>query len=136
MIKIKYVIKPRLSNRELNTLFQAAWTNRKEKNYMAELSKSLVYIAAKQGKKLVGFINVAWDGGKHGFILDTTVHPGYQRMGIGMELVKIAARQAKKKGLEWLHADYEKQYEKFYKTAGFKSSAAGVMRLKDAAGKI
>ena len=44
------------------------------------LARSLTYVAAYDtvggGEQLVGFVNVAWDGGIHAFLLDTTVHPG------------------------------------------------------------
>ena len=58
------------------------------------------------------------------FILDTTVHGDFQRRGIGTELVRLAAEQAKAAGCEWLHVDYEPELEPFYAQAGFKPTAA------------
>ena len=49
---------------------------------------------------LIGFVNVAWDGGDHAFLIDTKVRPDYQRRGIGTDLVRIAARHAKGAGCE------------------------------------
>ena len=34
---------------------------------------SLGWVCARRGGELVGFVNVAWDGGAHAFILDTVV---------------------------------------------------------------
>jgi len=31
---------------------------------------------------LIGFVNVAWDGGDHAFLIDTKVRPDHQRRGI------------------------------------------------------
>jgi ribosomal protein S18 acetylase RimI-like enzyme len=59
----------------------------------------LAYICAYQNDYLVGFVNVAWDGGDHAFLLDTTAHPTFQRRGIGQQLVRKAARVARAE--EW-----------------------------------
>jgi GNAT superfamily N-acetyltransferase len=55
---------------------------------------------------LVGFANVAWDGGAHAFLLDPKVRPDYQRHGIGTELVRRAARHATDAGCEWMEVDF------------------------------
>ncbi|HEX2357413.1 MAG TPA: GNAT family N-acetyltransferase, partial [Micromonosporaceae bacterium] len=34
---------------------------------------SLGWVCARDGGELVGFVNVAWDGGSHAFVLDTLV---------------------------------------------------------------
>lgn len=40
-------------------------------------------------------------------ILDPTVHPDWQKRGIGRALVRRAAAVARKRGIEWLHVDFE-----------------------------
>ena len=52
---------------------------------------SLTWVEAYAAARLVGFVNVAWDGGAHAFLLDTCVDPGHQRAGVGRELVRRAA---------------------------------------------
>jgi ribosomal protein S18 acetylase RimI-like enzyme len=81
------------------------------------------------GPRLIGFANVATDGGRHAFLLDPTVDPGYQRQGIGTSLVRLAAAEARARGCEWLHVDYEPQLAHFYRAAGFRATSAGVMHL-------
>lgn len=39
------------------------------------LARSLTWVAAWRGDRLIGYVNVAADGGTHPFVLDTTVHP-------------------------------------------------------------
>jgi ribosomal protein S18 acetylase RimI-like enzyme len=90
----------------------------------------LVYIAAYRGSRLVGFVNVAWDGGAHGFILDPTVHVEFQRRGLGLGLLREAARQARTSGLEWLHVDFPPGLEPFYRAAGYVGTAAGILRVR------
>nr|WP_281173670.1 GNAT family N-acetyltransferase [Deinococcus frigens] len=94
------------------------------------LEHSLTWITAFDGTELVGFVNVAWDGGVHAFLLDTTVHPGWARRGIGTELVRRAAAAAREHGgLEWLHVDYEPHLSGFYELCGFTPTPAGLLRL-------
>jgi GNAT superfamily N-acetyltransferase len=81
------------------------------------------------GERLVGFVNVAWDGGVHAFLLDTTVHPEFRRQGIGVSLVRCAADEARELGAEWLHVDYEPRYAEFYRRCGFRPTQAGLLKL-------
>jgi GNAT superfamily N-acetyltransferase len=86
--------------------------------------------ARNDAELLVGFVNVAWDGGDHAFLLDTKTHGEYQRRGIGMEIVKVAVRNARAAGCEWLHVDFEPCLGPFYFDAcGFKRTEAGLIHL-------
>lgn len=79
--------------------------------------------------RLVGFVNVAWDGGVHAFLLDTCVAPEQQGAGIGTELVRRAAAEAQEAGCDWLHVDFEQHLAPFYARCGFAPTQAGLMRL-------
>lgn len=82
------------------------------------------------GGLLVGFVNVAWDGGDHAFVLDTKTRGDHQRRGIGTEVVRLAAEHSKAAGCEWLHVDFEDGLEAFYLGAcGFRTTGAGVIHL-------
>lgn len=79
---------------------------------------------------LVGFVNVATDGGDHAFLIDTKTHGAYQRKGIGTRLVQIAAVHAKAAGCEWLHVDFEPELAPLYFDAcGFRPTDAGLIHL-------
>ncbi len=126
---IAYRRSPSLASDALNALFATAWPAHAPRDFAAVLKRSLVYIAAFDGAQLVGFVNVAWDGGLHGFLLDTTVHREHQRCGIGAALLREARAAARERGLAWLHADFEPALETFYRAAGFAPTAAGLLRL-------
>jgi GNAT superfamily N-acetyltransferase len=93
------------------------------------LDHCLTYVTARNDGLLVGFVHVAWDGRDHAFLLDPRVHPDFRRKGIGVEMVRLAARTAAKAGCEWLHVDYDPDLAPFYEACGFKSTAAGLIRL-------
>jgi GNAT superfamily N-acetyltransferase len=126
---IHYEVQPHLADDDLNELFEQAWSDHRPRPFGLTLARSLTWVAAFDERRLVGFVNVAWDGGVHGFILDTTVHPQYQRRGIGRELVTVATRVARERGLEWLHVDYEPMLQPFYGACGFRPCRAGLIRL-------
>jgi GNAT superfamily N-acetyltransferase len=93
---------------------------------------SLGWVTARRPDGLlVGFVNVAWDGGDHAFLIDTKTRRDYQRRGIGTAVVKLAAHRAKSAGCEWLHVDFSDDLRAFYFDAcGFDSpDAAGIMNL-------
>lgn len=80
---------------------------------------------------LVGFVNVAWDGADHAFLLDTKTRGDFQRQGIGTELVRTAVACAREAGCEWLHVDFETRLSAFYFGAcGFEPTCAGLVQLR------
>lgn len=93
---------------------------------------SLGWVSARdEGGRLVGFVNVAWDGGDHAFLLDTKTRSDHQHQGIGTELVRQAAQQARAAGCEWLHVDFEPDLAAFYFDAcGFRPTDAGLIHLR------
>ena len=113
----------------LNELFAAAWDNHRERAFGPVLERSLTWVSAWRGERLVGFVNVATDGGVHAFLLDTTVHPDEQRQGLGRRLVRTAAEEAARAGADWLHVDFEPHLAGFYRDCGCTPTEAGLWRL-------
>lgn len=91
---------------------------------------SLGWVCARDGDDLVGFVNVAWDGAGHAFVLDTLVTARVRRQGVGVRLVQVATEQSRAAGCEWLHVDFEDHLRPFYFGAcGFTPTNAGLIRL-------
>jgi GNAT superfamily N-acetyltransferase len=134
-IGVLYRVSPLLGSDEVNDLFAVAWSYHERRDFDPVLQRSLVYICAYRGPTLVGFVNVAWDGGVHGFVLDTTVHPDLRRQGLGRRLVLLVAEEARERGIQWLHVDFEPHLRPFYDGCGFRPTEAGLLRL-DRAGDL
>ena len=127
---VVYRVSPPVSSEDLNEMFAAAWQDHARRGFGTVLRRSLVYICAYQAERLVGFVNVAWDGGVHAFVLDTTVHPDVRRRGVGRELVVRAAEEARGHGAQWLHVDFEPHLKEFYRGCGFSKTEAGLLKLQ------
>lgn len=122
-------------NGELNALFAAAWQDHTPRDFRPVFARSLAWVVARSKGRLVGYVNVAWDGGDHAFLLDPTVHPDFQRRGIGTTLLHRAAEAARVRGAGWLHVDFEGRLEPFYRKAGYQGTSAGLLRLRNRASR-
>jgi GNAT superfamily N-acetyltransferase len=92
---------------------------------------SLGWVCARDGERLIGFVNIAWDGGVHAFILDTMVGRDVRRQGVGSALLAVAVQEARAAACEWLHVDFEEHLRTFYLDFGeFTATGAGVMALQ------
>jgi GNAT superfamily N-acetyltransferase len=127
----RYEWRGAFDNHALNVLHAEGFEHRVlDDDWMAQLERSLGWVCAYDGDTLVGFVNVAWDGGVHAFVLDTLVAESHRRHGVGTELVAIATREARAAGCEWLHVDFEDHLRGFYFDAcGFAPTNAGLIEL-------
>jgi GNAT superfamily N-acetyltransferase len=125
--------RPAVDDAELSALHAAAfgyrpgvvqpWTERLEEH-------SLTWVGAFDDGRMIGFANVAWDGGGHAFLLDVVVAPQRHGEGLGTSLVLEATRLTAETGCEWLHVDFLPEHAGFYlDRCGFSRSDAGVIRL-------
>ena len=127
---IEFRDSPALDDAALQTLYRSSREGYPELSWRPVLERSLGWIAAFHHHTLIGFVNVAWDGRLHAFLMDPVVLPRNRRRGVGTELVRRAARLAQRRGCHWLHVDYEPQHDGFYRDAcGFVPTAAGLLNL-------
>lgn len=132
--QVTYEWRGAFGNPEINALHAEGFDNPqvRDDDWRGQVDRhSLGWVCARAGGELVGFVNVAWDGGAHAFLLDTVVDPADQGKGVGRALVRAAVREAARAGCEWLHVDFEAELAPFYLDGcGFRPTAAGVLRLR------
>ncbi|HEV2529928.1 MAG TPA: GNAT family N-acetyltransferase [Thermomicrobiales bacterium] len=132
--EIRYAWRGPFTDDEVNTLHAAAFGNAEPGNapmWERVNRHSLGWVTARRADDLVGFVNVAWDGGLHAVLLDTAVSPTVQRGGIGTRLVATAADGARSAGCAWLHVDFEPHLRRFYlDLCGFRPTHAGLIALR------
>jgi GNAT superfamily N-acetyltransferase len=134
--QVQYKLSPRVSDTDIKALLaEASPARAMDHDVSRVLSRGLGYVCAYLAGELVGFVNVAWDGGAHAFLLDPAVRTDCRRRGIGVQLVRYAEQLAREGGAEWLHVDFEPGLERFYRKCGFRKSQAGLINLKAAASR-
>jgi GNAT superfamily N-acetyltransferase len=134
-VVITYDWRGAVANAELNALHAEGFgTALRDDDWWAQVSgHSLGWVCARDGSALVGFVNVAWDGGAHAFILDTLVTAAVRRRGVGTRLVGAGAVSARAAGCEWLHVDFGAELAAFYfGGCQFTPTPAGVIALQAA----
>ena len=131
-MRVAYEWRGEFSSAELNVLHAEGFEHELlDWDWRGQVERhSLGWVCAREGGELVGFVNVAWDGGSHAFVIDTLVAAAARRRGIGVELVRVAEREARAAGCEWLHVDFEDHLRTFYFDAcGFVPTNAGLIAL-------
>ena len=134
---VSFSLSPAVSNGELNALFASAWSHEppheqsevEGRDFGPMLERSLAYACAHCAEQLVGFVNLAWDGGAHAFISEAVVHRDFQRRGIGSRLVRQVIESARQTKVEWVHVDFEPHLRPFYERCGFGFTNAGLIKL-------
>ena len=127
---VSYRVGGELPDEELNRFYSACWPDHVPQSYQQVLDHSLLFVTARSGGQLVGFVNMAWDGGEHAFLLDTLVRPDVRRNGIGTELCKRAVEAARSYNIKWVHVDFEPHLQRFYAECGFRPTEAGLIKLR------
>jgi GNAT superfamily N-acetyltransferase len=131
-MEIEYEWRANFDNSEVNALHAEGFSHPVLKDdWKGQVRKhSLGWVCARRGDELVGFVNVAWDGGVHAFVLDAIVTETAGRQGVGTQLVAVAVSEARAAGCEWLHVDFDDHLRAFYFDAcGFTPTNAGLIAL-------
>lgn len=132
---VKYVWRGDFTNSEANELHADAFDHRiydeSEWDWVRLCNEhSLGWVTARLDDRLVGFVNILWDGLVHAWIQDEMVSSDARHRGIGVKLIHVARDAAKEAGCEWLHVDFEDDLRPFYLDAvGFTPTNGGLIDL-------
>jgi GNAT superfamily N-acetyltransferase len=136
-VPIAFAWRGDFENRDLDALHAAAFglsARQAERDWRGQVTKhSLGWVAATSSDRLVGFVNVPWDGGAHAWLQDTMVSADFRHDGVGTQLVAVAREKAREAGCQWLHVDFDDALHPFYvDRCGFVPSSAGLIALTEA----
>lgn len=133
---VRYEWRGDFTNAEVNALHAEAFETRvfadDEWDWVAlTAAHSLGWVTARDEGRLVGFVNVLWDGLVHAWLQDTMVATSARGRGVGVGVVGVARRAAAEEGCEWLHVDFDDHLRPFYFDAcGFTPTNAGLIPLQ------
>jgi GNAT superfamily N-acetyltransferase len=129
---IKYLWRGQFVNQALNQLHAEGFQHRSfNDDWWTQVNHhSLGWVCAHGSNELVGFVNVAWDGAMHAFILDTVVAKTHRHQGVATEMLAICVRKAREARCEWLHVDFEDHLGGLYwDRCAFIKTNAGLIKL-------
>lgn len=135
MNEIQYAWRGDFTSKEANRLHADAFGHRlyddSEWDWVRLCNEhSLGWVTARMADRLVGFVNVLWDGLVHAWIQDVMVSSDARHRGIGLRLIDLARDAAAEAGSEWLHVDFDDQLRPFYiEAAGFTPTNGGLIDL-------
>ena len=135
MTDVRYEWRGAFHNDEINALHAEAFDTRvfsgDEWNWAGLTAEhSLGWVTARDGDRLIGFVNVVWDGLVHAWVQDVMVAASHRRRGVGARVVAVARDHAAAAGCEWLHVDFDDEHRAFYLDAcGFRPTNAGLIAL-------
>lgn len=143
-MKIKYIIKDKVSYKELQILFKEMdnikgerfWARdvfhyswRTKKQELIALKKS-TFITARLNNKLVGMVRLVDDGVYDFYVAEVMVIPSLQGRGIGKELMNKTINYCKKVGFIKIFISALPGKETYYQQFGFKPAMSQVMEIK------
>jgi GNAT superfamily N-acetyltransferase len=134
-VTITYLWRGDFTNTELNELHAEAFEthifDEAEWDWVEQVhGHSLGWVIAREDTRIVGFVNVLWDGLVHAWLQDTMVAKPARHQGIGTQLVTVATTEARAAGCEWLHVDFDDHLRPFYfEVCGFTPTNAGLIEL-------
>jgi GNAT superfamily N-acetyltransferase len=132
---ITYTWRGDFSNVEIHAVHAEAFETRlydeSEWNWIEQCERySLGWVVARDGSRLVGFVNVLWDGLVHAYLEDVMVSAEARHRGVGVGLVHAARDGARAAGCEFLHVNFDEDLRTFYIDAcGFAPTFGGLMEL-------
>ncbi len=131
-MNIRYSWRGEFTNEALNHLHAEGFQHRLfADDWWGQVTRhSLGWVWAHHNQDLVGFVNVACDGGVHAFVLDTLVADRYRHRGVATEMIRICTKEARGARCEWLHVDFVDPLRAFYfDRCGFETTNGGVIKL-------
>lgn len=129
---VSYLWRGPFSNETVNLLHAEAFGHRIfDDDWWIRLNRhSLGWVCARKRQSLVGFVNVAWDGALHAFVLDTMVTNTCRRLGVATHMLAMCVEEARDARCEWLHVDFVDDLRPLYfDKAGFTATSAGLIKL-------
>ena len=116
---------------EINNLMDLVIPGRDHDNFTETLKRSLGYVVVRDKTgTLIGYCNLAWDGGRHATIFDLNVHPDHRNQDFVFSMLQKLVEGARNTpDLRYLHADFNKSRTKIAEKYGFEIIHGAIMYL-------
>ncbi len=106
----------------------ACWWEEREEKDIEQILKLGISVGAWEDQKLIGFARVVSDGRFRAYVEDVVVYKGYQKNGVGKEIVSKLMYELS--NIEVVSLFCEEKLIDFYKSNGFKPSKSQLVMHK------
>lgn len=128
---IRYEFDAPISAAALADLRASVGWNRMQRDLADPRLRNAFHLCAFQDSRLVGYAAVVSNGVTDAYIQDVMVHPDYQRMGIGTQLMERLLARLKADGLYMVSVIYgDETLRPFYEKFGFYTMLCGQRELR------
>ncbi|PEZ74717.1 GNAT family N-acetyltransferase [Bacillus sp. AFS017274] len=125
----KVIINMPISNHEVPELRELIGWGRRDKDFPTLFKRCNFWAGVRnENNKLIAFGYVAGMGLEHGYMEDIIVHPDFQKMGIGVGLVRELLSESERYGLAIVTLTYDSKHKNFYETCGFTPCSGGLWK--------
>jgi N-acetylglutamate synthase-like GNAT family acetyltransferase len=122
--------KPKLEAGQIDVLRVAVGWQAPIFDYTIALERSFSYYGVLEDQNLIGFLNVISDGVSYALIVDVMVHPAYQRLGIGKQLLQTAIQDLQTTNVARVCVMFDESLQNFYTSLGFTNLEGGMLKLE------
>lgn len=128
---IRYEFDACVSPADLAGLRASVGWNRMERELADPKRVCYRHLCAFDGDKLVGYAEAVSNAVTDAYIQDVMVHPDYQRMGIGTQLMERMMQQLVQEGVYMVSVIYgDERLQPFYEKFGFFTMLCGQKELR------
>lgn len=111
---------------KLNNQYEMSEVEGPEAMKRVKECSAAIFLVAEANENVVGFIKGVYDGSR-ALIHLLSIHPKYQKRGIGTNLVKKIIERFKKRGAPTASATVTEKSIEFWKKVGFRKTKAFVV---------
>ena len=128
---IRYEFDVPVSASALADLRQSVGWNRMQHDLSDPRLKNTLSLCACVGDRLIGYAAAIGNGVTDAYIQDVMVHPDYQQMGVGTQLMERLLTRLKEDGIYLVSVIYgDEVLRPFYERFGFFTMLCGQMELR------
>lgn len=126
---VEWRVREQVPNEALCTLFSKAYNIDLSLDFNPILDKSLTWLTAWRDGSLVGFINAAWDGFKHAFLVDRTALTDEPEVRNQLILTMLDTIARDHPSVDKVHLDCDPGEVSVLESRGLQQMPAGIVFL-------
>jgi ribosomal protein S18 acetylase RimI-like enzyme len=124
---MKWMINPPIEDHEVPDLRESVGWSRRDGDFPVLLERCTFWAGGRNANdRLVAFGYMTGMGLEHGYLEDIIVHPNFQGMGLGKQLVSLLVAEAHQRGIDIVTTTFHVSNKSFYEKCGAQVGYGGL----------